>query len=82
MDESDVCDYYNLLMQKVDIYSLGIIFFEMCHPPTSTAMERHKMLLEIRKADINFPQSFSFQSPNQVSGARDMYMHSLIALAA
>jgi translation initiation factor 2-alpha kinase 4 len=24
----------------VDIYSLGIIFFEMCHKPLNTGMER------------------------------------------
>jgi translation initiation factor 2-alpha kinase 4 len=34
--------------QKVDIYSLGIIFFEMCHPPLQTGMERIKVLTSLR----------------------------------
>ena len=29
--------------QKVDLYSLGIIFFEMCYPPLATGMERIKV---------------------------------------
>ena len=32
--------------QKVDLYSVGIIFFEMCHPPLSTGMER----IQVRNA--------------------------------
>jgi len=47
----------------VDTYSLGIIFFEMCHPPLSTAMERHKILVELRKADICFPPTFDPSKP-------------------
>ena len=31
--------------QKVDIYSLGIIFFEMCTPALTTGMERIKILV-------------------------------------
>ena len=42
----------------MDIYSLGIIFFEMCHPPVSTLMERAKILTDIRKSEIKFPDSF------------------------
>ena len=34
--------------QKVDIYSLGVIFFEMCHPPLTTGMERIKILSALR----------------------------------
>ncbi len=44
--------------QKVDIYSLGLIFFEMCHPPPATAMERHKILSQVRQKDVTFPESF------------------------
>lgn len=39
---------------KVDIYSFGIIFFEMCHPSFNTQMERHKELMKIRESSPNF----------------------------
>ena len=42
----------------MDIYSLGIIFFEMCHTPLVTEMERVKILTDIREEDIIFPDSF------------------------
>lgn len=34
--------------QKVDLYSLGIIFFEMCYKPLTTSMERVKVLGNLR----------------------------------
>lgn len=34
--------------QKVDLYSLGIIFFEMCYRPLPTGMERVKTVGNIR----------------------------------
>lgn len=40
--------------QKVDIYSLGIIFFEMCYK-TTTGMERVKVLHSIRSKEIVLP---------------------------
>lgn len=41
--------------QKVDLYSLGIIFFEMCHPPFGTAMERVETLVALRSPNITIP---------------------------
>ncbi|KAJ8673725.1 hypothetical protein QAD02_004987, partial [Eretmocerus hayati] len=41
--------------QKVDIYSLGIIFFEMCYKPLTTGMERVKVLLNLRSKEIILP---------------------------
>lgn len=45
--------------QKVDLYSLGIIFFEMCHRPFATGMERIEMLAGIRLPTIAMPNSFA-----------------------
>ena len=44
--------------QKVDMYSLGIIFFECCHA-FSTGMERVIALKNIRKMEIEFPTDFN-----------------------
>ncbi|XP_052767751.1 eIF-2-alpha kinase GCN2-like isoform X2 [Mya arenaria] len=44
--------------QKVDIYSLGIIFFEMCYKPLQTGMERVKILGHLRTPDITLPEDF------------------------
>lgn len=41
--------------QKVDLYSLGIIFFEMCHRPFSTGMERVEILAALRSPKIQLP---------------------------
>ena len=41
--------------QKVDIYSLGIIFFEMCNKPLTTGMERIKTILNLRSKEIILP---------------------------
>ncbi|KAJ2879751.1 eukaryotic translation initiation factor 2-alpha kinase [Coemansia aciculifera] len=43
--------------QKVDMYSLGIIFFEMCYP-LNTAMERANVLHNLRRPEIVFPSDF------------------------
>ena len=40
--------------QKVDIYSLGIIFFEMSYP-FQTLMERTKVIMNLRKNEIILP---------------------------
>jgi len=41
---------------KVDIYSAGIIFFEMCYKPFNTGSERYKILTNLRTPDILFPE--------------------------
>ncbi|XP_050081134.1 eIF-2-alpha kinase GCN2 [Anopheles maculipalpis] len=43
--------------QKVDLYSLGIILFEMSSPPLSTGMERVKTLMDLRLKDIRLPET-------------------------
>uniref|UniRef100_A0A8V0ZSX6 non-specific serine/threonine protein kinase n=1 Tax=Gallus gallus TaxID=9031 RepID=A0A8V0ZSX6_CHICK len=44
--------------QKVDLFSLGIIFFEMSYHPMSTASERIFVLGQLRLPSILFPQDF------------------------
>ncbi|CAI9734436.1 eIF-2-alpha kinase GCN2-like [Octopus vulgaris] len=44
--------------QKVDIYSLGIIFFEMNYPPFQTLSERHEILTNLNNANVIFPDDF------------------------
>ncbi|KAJ1869235.1 eukaryotic translation initiation factor 2-alpha kinase [Coemansia sp. RSA 990] len=62
--------------QKVDMYSLGIIFFEMCYP-MRTGMERATVLHNLRKPEIVFPADFPFErmSP-QVQIIRRLLNHS------
>lgn len=40
---------------KVDMYSLGIIVFEMCHEPFKTGMERFAELEKIRLPNFSIP---------------------------
>ncbi|KAM0786774.1 hypothetical protein ACM66B_002209 [Microbotryomycetes sp. NB124-2] len=46
---------------KIDMYSLGITFFEMFHPPFKTAMERIQVLRGLREPDIKFPATWDAQ---------------------
>ncbi|XP_058833033.1 eIF-2-alpha kinase GCN2-like [Topomyia yanbarensis] len=48
--------------QKVDLYSLGIILFEMSTQPLATGMERVKTLMDLRTDTIRFPESFLSES--------------------
>lgn len=45
--------------QKVDIYSLGIILFEMCYKPSYTGTERIKVLEKLRSREIILPPEFT-----------------------
>jgi eukaryotic translation initiation factor 2-alpha kinase 4 len=44
--------------EKVDMYSLGVIFFEMCYPFPHTSMERAKLVEDIRKKECILPDGF------------------------
>ncbi|KAJ3055078.1 hypothetical protein HK097_011568 [Rhizophlyctis rosea] len=53
---------------KVDMYSLGICFFEMCYP-FSTGMQRVVTLRELRTPEVVFPTDFDdkkYQSQAQI----------------
>ena len=52
--------------QKVDLYSLGIILFEMCYPPLNTGMERIQVLTRLRSAEVLLPEDWEeVGSPQQ-----------------
>ncbi|XP_070151406.1 eIF-2-alpha kinase GCN2 isoform X2 [Polyergus mexicanus] len=62
--------------QKVDIYSLGIIFFEMTYKPLTTGMERVKILLSLRSKEIVFPSDIvETDMPHQVHIIRWLLNH-------
>ncbi|XP_048456435.1 eIF-2-alpha kinase GCN2 [Rhincodon typus] len=44
--------------QKVDLFSLGIIFFEMSYRPMDTTSERISVLSKLRMPTIEFPEDF------------------------
>ncbi|XP_068157751.1 eIF-2-alpha kinase GCN2 [Drosophila tropicalis] len=43
--------------QKVDMYTLGIILFEMCQPSFDTSMERTQTIMALRSIAITIPES-------------------------
>lgn len=43
--------------QKVDMYTLGVILFEMCQPPFDTSMERAQTIMALRNPSIVIPES-------------------------
>uniref|UniRef100_A0A667YNR5 Eukaryotic translation initiation factor 2 alpha kinase 4 n=1 Tax=Myripristis murdjan TaxID=586833 RepID=A0A667YNR5_9TELE len=45
--------------QKVDLFSLGIILFEMSYRPMTTGAERISVLSQLRTEDIHFPKDFT-----------------------
>uniref|UniRef100_A0AAZ3R7R4 non-specific serine/threonine protein kinase n=1 Tax=Oncorhynchus tshawytscha TaxID=74940 RepID=A0AAZ3R7R4_ONCTS len=44
--------------QKVDLFSLGIVLFEMSYRPMTTGSERISVLSQLRMVNINFPEDF------------------------
>ena len=60
-----------VLQQKVDIYSLGIIFFEMCYKPLQTNMERVKVLGHLRTPDIGLPDDLDQVEMEKQVGNRE-----------
>ena len=44
---------------KSDMYSLGVVLFEMCIPPLTTGMERVQVLNNARRKAPVFPPSFT-----------------------
>lgn len=44
---------------KVDLYSLGIIFFEMISPPLNTGMERIKTIVALRQQEVILPKDMA-----------------------
>ncbi|VDM32925.1 unnamed protein product [Hydatigera taeniaeformis] len=62
--------------EKVDIYSLGIILFEMFYRRTNTLMERVNVLSDIRKPNIIFPEDWDVQTkPKQTALVRALLHH-------
>ncbi|KAL3425369.1 hypothetical protein PVAG01_02160 [Phlyctema vagabunda] len=48
-----------LYSSKVDMYSLGIIFFEMCYKPITTGMERDQVIRGLRSKEPIIPSDFN-----------------------
>ncbi|KAI8785191.1 eukaryotic translation initiation factor 2-alpha kinase 4 [Biomphalaria glabrata] len=62
--------------QKVDIYSLGIIFFEMCYKSLSTGMERVRIINGLRQPEIILPEEFLLEElSNQAKIIRWLLNH-------
>ncbi|XP_038160580.1 eukaryotic translation initiation factor 2-alpha kinase 3 [Cyprinodon tularosa] len=59
----------NSYSHKVDIYSLGLILFELLYP-FRTQMERVRTLTEVR--DLRFPEVFSKNNAQELSMVRSM----------
>ena len=53
----EIANNFGRYTEKVDIYSLGIIFFEMCYV-FSTGMERVHVLHSLRQSKPQFPKNF------------------------
>ncbi|KAH8310513.1 hypothetical protein KR044_001731 [Drosophila immigrans] len=51
--------------QKVDMYTLGIILFEMCQPPFDTSMERAQTIMALRTTAIVIPDKMLQDAKNE-----------------
>lgn len=51
--------------EKVDMYSIGIIFFEMCYR-LGTGMERAATLNDLRLPEIKFPADFTLKTEHKL----------------
>ena len=56
--------------QKVDLYSLGIIFFEMCYKPFTTSMERVKVLGNLRTVSACLPVHYTHVGAEEICNFR------------
>ncbi|PVU94447.1 hypothetical protein BB561_002544 [Smittium simulii] len=61
---------------KVDMYSLGVIFFEMCHP-LQTGMERAITIHGLRKPEVEIPSNFNYSLKDQLTIIRSLLTHSI-----
>lgn len=59
---------------KVDMFSLGIIFFEMNYP-MKTVMQRSNVLRTLRAAEIEFPDDFGHNLAVQARIIRNLLSH-------
>lgn len=58
-------NYLNMLWMQADMYSLGVVFFELWHP-FGTAMERNIVLSDLKlKGDL--PSAWAAEFPEQAS---------------
>lgn len=63
--------------QKVDMYSLGIIFFEMFYGPFETKMERAIVLNALRGPEIVFPSDWEVKrTQNETKLLQLLLVHS------
>nr|CAH8828894.1 unnamed protein product [Trichobilharzia regenti] len=70
------CQKHRVYDERVDIYSLGVILFEMFYRAMPTAMERVSVLTDLRKEKVIFPKDWSQEElVNQTWLIRAMLQH-------
>ncbi|GMH19767.1 hypothetical protein Nepgr_021608 [Nepenthes gracilis] len=60
--------------EKADMYSLGVVFFELCHP-FRTAMERNIVLSDLKQKG-QLPSAWVAEFPEQATLLRSLLSHS------